>query len=99
MTNFRFYLLVSLAVLFALFVWPTSWRYEHSDQVLVRINTVTGSIERLDIGDGWVQITKRPEYSAAPAAEAPPAAPAATVPVETDEEFIRRRFGKLRNAQ
>ena len=60
MGNFRFYFLVGLVVLFALFVWHTPWRYEHSGRDLIRINTITGSVELLDFNDGWVRIAKRP---------------------------------------
>lgn len=49
------YLLVA-AVLFALFVWPTLYRYDFlgNHQVLVRINRITGTVEYLKSDIGWV---------------------------------------------
>lgn len=101
MTNFRFYLVLSLSVLFVLFIWPTPWRYEHDPNgYLVRINSITGTIDWLiGMEEGWVRHSKtEATRPAAPVAEAPAAAPAsapaaapdAAPDAKLDDEFIRR---------
>ena len=93
MTDFRFYLVLSLSVLFVLFVWPTPWRYEHAQNgYLVRINSITGTIDWLvGMEEGWVRHLKQEATGpAAPVAEAPAAAPAAAPDSKLDDEFIRR---------
>ena len=56
-----FALLITVAVLaFALFVWPTRWRYDHmtveGNIVVVRINRVSGTADMLVPDDGWVPV-------------------------------------------
>ena len=51
--------LITLTVLgaFALFVWPTRWRYDHmtlsQDTYPVRIDRISGHADVLLPGDGW----------------------------------------------
>ena len=46
-----------LLVAFALFVWPTRWRYDHmtvgQDSYPVRIDRISGHADILLPGDGW----------------------------------------------
>jgi hypothetical protein len=55
-----------ILALFAIFVWPTRFRYEHiQNQVLVRIDRFTDEMSYLDIGDGkWTKITPSPTPTA-----------------------------------
>jgi hypothetical protein len=51
--------LLLLAVMFAAFVWPTLYRYEHGsglggdDQHLIRINRITGKGQIFQAGE-WI---------------------------------------------
>ena len=54
-------LLITVAVLaFALFVWPTRWRYDHmtveGNIVVVRIDRMRGTADMLVPDDGWVPV-------------------------------------------
>ena len=53
----RFLVALALLVVFALFVWPTQWRYDHmtvdGDTYPVRIHRFTGRAWVLLPGDGW----------------------------------------------
>lgn len=56
-----FALLAAVVVLaFALFVWPTRWRYDHmtveGNIVVVRINRMSGAADMLVPDDGWVPV-------------------------------------------
>lgn len=54
----RFALVIGLGLAFVLFVWPTSFRYDHvvveGDTYPVRINRVNGDADMLTPDDGWV---------------------------------------------
>jgi hypothetical protein len=59
-------LLVLLVVLaFALWVWPTRWRYDHmtvdGDIVPVRISRITGAADMLLPDHGWVPVEAPPD--------------------------------------
>jgi len=67
--------LVALVLLgsFALFVWPTRWRYDHmtvdGDTYPVRIDRLTGHADVLLPGDGWTpdeEVTDQSQDSAPP---------------------------------
>jgi hypothetical protein len=53
----QFLVTLTMVVLFALFVWPTQWRYDHltvdGDTYPVRIHRLTGHAWVLLPGDGW----------------------------------------------
>ena len=53
----RVLFVMGLLAAFALFVWPTRWRYDHmtvdNDTYPVRIDRITGHSELLLPGDGW----------------------------------------------
>ncbi len=56
-----FALVASVLVLaFALFVWPTRWRYDHmtvdGNIVLVRVDRISGDADMLVPDDGWVPV-------------------------------------------
>ena len=60
MRSWRWYskLLCALVLAaFAYFVWPTPWHYHHHGTTLLRINRLTGTIERpgrpVDNEHGW----------------------------------------------
>jgi hypothetical protein len=46
--------------MFATYVWPTPWRYDHmtvdGEAVLVRIDRVSGEAEMLIVDEGWVPV-------------------------------------------
>jgi len=52
----------AILALFAIFVWPTRFRYEHiQNQVLVRIDRFTDEMSYLDMSDGkWTDIKPSP---------------------------------------
>jgi len=54
---FRAALVVALLAAFALYVWPTRWRYDHitvgDDTYPVRIHRFTGNAYILLPGEGW----------------------------------------------
>lgn len=55
------YVLLVLAAAFAVFVWPTPYRYFDSNAepiAAVRENRFTGKIEGLDLSEGWFSIEK-----------------------------------------
>lgn len=55
-----------ILALFAIFVWPTRFRYEHiQNQVLLRIDRFTDEMSYLDVGDGkWTSIKPTPTPTA-----------------------------------
>jgi hypothetical protein len=59
-------LCTGILALFAIFVWPTRFRYEHiQNQVLLRIDRFTDEMSYLDVGDGkWTSIKPSPTPTA-----------------------------------
>lgn len=61
--------LIVLVVLgaFALFVWPTRWRYDHmtvdGDTYPVRLDRLTGHADVLLPGDGWTPVEEVTDQS------------------------------------
>lgn len=57
-----------LLALFAAFVWPTPWRFDHmtvdGNVVPVRIHRVTGSADMLLPDEGWVPVEAPADGSA-----------------------------------
>jgi hypothetical protein len=51
-----------MLALFAIFVWPTRFRYEHiQNQVLLRMNRFTDEMSYLNMSEGtWTKITPSP---------------------------------------
>ncbi len=49
---------LSVSVVFALFVWPTRWRYDQVFQgrLPIRTDRFTGKVQRFDINRGWTWI-------------------------------------------
>lgn len=64
----------AVLLLFALYVWPTRWRYDHmtvdGNIVLVRMDRFSGDADMLMPDDGWVPVAAPVDSSgnAAPAA-------------------------------
>ena len=56
----------AILALFAIFVWPTRFRYEHiQNQILVRIDRFTDEMSYLDMSDGkWTDIKPSPTPTA-----------------------------------
>jgi len=59
-------ILTAILALFAIFVWPTRFRYEHiQNQVLVRIDRFTDEMSYLDMSEGtWTSIKPSPTPTA-----------------------------------
>ena len=59
-------ILTAILALFAIFVWPTRFRYEHiQNQVLVRIDRFTDEMSYLDMSEGtWTTIKPSPTPTA-----------------------------------
>lgn len=57
-------IVIALAGLFFWTVWPTMYRYEHTElgkkRVLVRINRFSNQTEALLDIDGWTKLEKKP---------------------------------------
>ena len=57
--------LLLLLLAFALWVWPTRWRYEHmtvdGDFVPVRIDRISGNADMLLPDHGWVPVEAPPD--------------------------------------
>lgn len=52
-------------MLFAVFVWPSMWRYDHVEQVPIRIHRVTGDTYVWSIS-GWQHCAARPPQAEKP---------------------------------
>lgn len=63
----RALIVVVLLGSFALFVWPTRWRYDHmtidADTYPVRIDRLTGHADLLLTGDGWTPVEEVTDQS------------------------------------
>ncbi len=55
-TQARRWVFCILALLFALFIWPTPWSYhsgQHVDRPLVRRNRISGEVQILTMAQSW----------------------------------------------
>jgi hypothetical protein len=77
-------------MLAVIFVWPTLYRYEHSNLGLgtIRINRLTSSAARLTL-NGWQELSEQPVAAAPPAPSAPVQAVPQPVAVEPPRPVAR----------